>query len=243
MLFDLVNRQPILPAQNIFPPEPCHHARGKILSYLDLTHPALLQYSGRTYLASILSVNGIDFQQAYHGDFFTNKFFGSVINVDSWLVSPHASPPFPTNSHAIPSLHIFDFLASLWSISHGQNLFPATGLTPLQARHVYNLVYFCFAAKDIKENFLTCPFQSSILGSRLHNWLQLLDAPAILFLWERCPCQASYQWMLSCWTLLHIFQRWITAIKWQPMQGFTTVQDSCSMQYHLIADSRTATSM
>jgi hypothetical protein len=90
-LFDPVNRRPSQPEQNIFPPKPCHHAHHKILSYLDMTCPALLHNSGRTYLAGILSANGIDFQQAYRGSFLTNKFFGSILNMESWLVSPHAN--------------------------------------------------------------------------------------------------------------------------------------------------------
>jgi hypothetical protein len=126
--------------------------------------------------------------------------------VESWLVSPHASPVATHISHAIPSLHTFDFLSYISSISHGQNLLPAAGLTPLQARHVGNLICYCFASFDIKENFKTCPFESSLLGSRLFNWLHLLDSPAVLFLWEQCPRHASYQWMLSCWSLLHSFQ-------------------------------------
>jgi hypothetical protein len=150
-LFDPINRRPIPPEHNIFPHKPFHHVRRKIFSYLDLTHPALLHHSGRTYLASILLANDIDFQQAYQGAFFTNKFLKSIINVDSWLVAPHATPSPPNEVTAIQSLHVFDFLASIRSISHGQNLLPAAGLTPLQARHVGNLVYFCFASLDIKE--------------------------------------------------------------------------------------------
>jgi hypothetical protein len=150
-------------------------------------------------------------------------------------VSPHASPSANQASTAIPSLHILDFLSCITSISHGQNLLPSAGLTrPLQARHVGNLIYYCFAALDIKENFTTCPFESSLLGSRLFTWLHLLDAPAVLFLWDRCPRHASYQWMLSCRSLLHIFQRWLAAIKWQQTRGFATVQDSSTLQYRVI---------
>jgi hypothetical protein len=158
-LFDPVNRRPLPSEQNIFPQEPCHYACCEILSYLDMTRPALLHNSGGTYLVGILSANGIDFQQAYWGSFFTNKFFGSIINVESWLVSPHASPALASSApNAAPSLHIFDFLLScITSISHGQNLPPAARLTPLQARHVGNLIYYCFAALDIKDNFRPAP--------------------------------------------------------------------------------------
>jgi hypothetical protein len=182
-LFDPVNRCPLPSKQNIFPQEPCHHARREILSYLDITCPALLHNSGRTYLAGTLSANSIDFQQqAYRGSFFANKFFGSIINVESWLVSPHTSPPTSSALNSVHFLHIFDFLSCITSISHGQNLLPAAGLTPLQARHIVNLIYYCFASLDIKENFKTCPFEPSLLGSRLFTWLHLLNAPAVLFL-------------------------------------------------------------
>jgi hypothetical protein len=106
-----------------------------------------------------------------------------------------------------------------------------------------NLIYYCFAALDIKDNFKTYPFESSLLGSRLFTRLRLLDAPAVLFLWEICPRHASYQWMLSCWSLLHIFQRWLAAIKWQQARGFVTFQDSSTLQYRVIADGRTSSNM
>jgi hypothetical protein len=108
---------------------------------------------------------------------------------------------------------------------------------------VRNFIYYCFAALNIKENFKTCPFKSSLLGSRLFTWLGLLDAPAVLFLWGRSPKDASYQWMLSCWSLPHIFQRWLAAIKWQHTRGFVTVQDSSTLQYRVIPDGRTSSNM
>jgi hypothetical protein len=125
----------------------------------------------------------------------------------NWLVSPHARPPASSASNAVPSLRIFDYLSCITSISHtSQNLLPAAGLTPLQAGHVGNLIYYCCAALNIKESFKTRPFKSSLLGtSRLFTWLCLLNAPAVLFLSERCPRHASYQLMLLCWSLLHIF--------------------------------------
>jgi hypothetical protein len=64
-LYDVVHRNHIPPSQNLFPREPCKHARREILAYLDSSKPLLLLHSGRTYLASILSANGIDFHQTY----------------------------------------------------------------------------------------------------------------------------------------------------------------------------------
>jgi hypothetical protein len=147
-----------------------------------MTCQALLHKSSGTYLAGILSAKGIDFQQAYRGSFFTNKYFSFIINVESWLVSPYASLIVIQESNVIPSLHLFDFLSCISIIPHGQNLLPAVGLTPLQAQHVGNLIYYFFASVNIKENFQTCPFKSSLFGSRLFTWLHLLDSPAVLFL-------------------------------------------------------------
>jgi hypothetical protein len=54
------------------------------------------------------------------------------------------------------------------------------------------------------------------------------------------PIIVSYQWMLSCWPLLNVFKRWIKAVRWQPAQGFATVQDSTTLQYQIIADGNIA---
>jgi hypothetical protein len=109
-LYDVVHRCSIPAEQNLFPREPCCHARREILSALDSSKPNLPLHSGRTYLASILSANGIDFHQTYHSNFFTQQFFSSIINVDNWAVSPHARPSLQFEAGAIPTLHVLDFL-------------------------------------------------------------------------------------------------------------------------------------
>jgi hypothetical protein len=230
-LYDVVHWTPIPPDQNLFPREPCKHARSEILSYLDASKPKLLLHSSRTYLASILSANGINFHQAYHGAFFTQQFFGSLINLDNWAVSPHSRPSSPSDSMALPTLHIFDFLRAVTTIgpSAGPSLIPSTGLTHLQARHVGTLIFYSFAALDIKTSFTECPFRSSLLGSRLWLWLELLNDSAVLLLWDKFPRTVSYQWLLSAWTLLNVFKRWLEEMRWQPARGFATVQDSATL--------------
>jgi hypothetical protein len=235
-LYDVVHRCAIPPAQNLFPREPCKHARREILTYLDASKPHLLLHSGRTYLASILAANGIDFHQAYHGAFFTQQFFHSLITVDNWAVSPHARPSASLDATTIPTLHVFDFLRAVTTIGPGPSLLPATGLTHLQARHVGTLIFYSFAALDIKESFTACPFRSSLLGSRIWAWLELLNDSAVLLLWDKFPRTVSYQWMLSCWSLLNVFKRWLEAVRWQPARGFATVKDSITLQYQVIAD-------
>jgi hypothetical protein len=163
-LYNVVHRCPIPSAQNLFPQEPCKHAQREILSYLDASKPTLLLHSGRTYLASIISANGIDFHQSYHGAFFTQKFFSSLINVDNWAASPHARPVSQFEAGSIPALHVFDFLCAITSIAPGPSLLPATGLTHLQARHVGTLIFYSFAALNIKELFTEFKQQNLVLA-------------------------------------------------------------------------------
>jgi hypothetical protein len=42
--------------------------------------------------------------------------------------------------------------------------------------------------------------------------------------------------MLSCWSLLNVFKRWLEAVRWQPARGFATVQDLLTLRYQIIAD-------
>jgi hypothetical protein len=170
-LYDTVHHYPIPPDQNLFPREPCRHARREILANLESSKPTLLHNSGRTYLASILAAQGIDFHQAYYGAFFTQHFFHSLVNVDNWAVSLHARPSAQFDAVLIPTLHVFYFLRAVQTIGPGPSLLPAIGLTHLQARHVGTLIFYSFAALDIKESFTDCPFRISLLGSRLWSWL------------------------------------------------------------------------
>jgi hypothetical protein len=43
--------------------------------------------------------------------------------------------------------------------------------------------------------------------------------------------------MLSSWSLLSIFQKWIATVKWLASRGFVTVQDTHTQHYRVIADS------
>jgi hypothetical protein len=69
---------------------------------------------------------------------------------------------------------MYDFLAGVQSIPIGASILigasvlPAEGLSLTQACHVGNLIFHSFAALDIKENFLDCPFASSLLGSHFY---------------------------------------------------------------------------
>jgi hypothetical protein len=82
-------------------------------------------------------------------------------------MSPQAQPIPTSDQHCVPALHIFDFLAGIQGIPIGTPALPADGLSLIQACQVGNLIFHCFAALDIKENFLDCPFTTSLLGSCL----------------------------------------------------------------------------
>jgi hypothetical protein len=164
-LYHTVHQCTIPIEQNLFSREPCKHARREILSALDSSKPNLPLHLGRTYLASILSANGIDFHQTYNGNFFTQQFFSSLININNWAVSPLACPSSQFDAGSIRTLHIFDFLRAVTTIGTSPSLIPCEGLTHLQAHYIGMLIFYSLATLDIKECFTECPFQWSLLGS------------------------------------------------------------------------------
>jgi hypothetical protein len=70
----------------------------------------------------------------------------------------------------------------------------------------------------------------------LERWLRLLDLPQVQVLWEKTSQTASYQWMLFSWSLLFIFQKWISTVKWLASRGFATVQDTHTQHFRVVAD-------
>jgi hypothetical protein len=92
-------------------------------------------------------------------------------------MSPQAQPISSNDMNCVPALHIYGFLAGIQGILIGAPALPADGLSLIQAHQVGNLIIHSLAALDIKENFLECPFASSLLGSRLEQWLRLLNLP------------------------------------------------------------------
>jgi hypothetical protein len=116
MLFDPVNRRPLPSEQNVFHREPCHHAHQEILSYLDATCPAFLHNSGRTYLACILSANGIDFQQAYRGSLPTSSsVLLSTWKAGLWVLMPALRQAQP-QTQFLPSIFLTFCHVSLVSL-------------------------------------------------------------------------------------------------------------------------------
>jgi hypothetical protein len=178
--------------------------------------------------------NGIDFHQAYPGAFFTQQFFSSLINVGNWAVRPHAHPAYQFDTASIPTLHVFDFLFPrhyyYWTRPQSHPYYwsyPSPSMT-----HRYS-----FMALGIKEFFTECPFCSFLLSSRIWSWLELLNNLAVLLLWDKfLHDTVSYQWMLSCWSLLNVFKCWLKAVRWQPARGFAMVKDAITLQYQIIAD-------
>jgi hypothetical protein len=122
----------------------------------------MLHPSGCTYLASVVSANEVDFQQSYHGIFFTQQFFSSLIIVDNWAISPHARPSSAQDHASIPELHVFDFLRGVSSLSSTSSLLHASGLTNVQAYYIASPIFYSFTAFDIKEAFSNCPFWYSL---------------------------------------------------------------------------------
>jgi hypothetical protein len=187
-LFDPINQCHVNPSFNLFPWEPCPHAHQEILQHLDLSKPKSLHHIGRNYLASVLSIRGLgglDFNMVHHGNCFTQQFFTSLTSINTWAMSPQAQPIPCNDTSCAPALHIDDFLVGIQGIPIEAPALPADGLSLIQAHQVENLIFHSFATLDIKENFLACPFASSLLDSCLERWLCLLDLPQVQVLWEK----------------------------------------------------------
>jgi hypothetical protein len=103
----------------------------------------------------------------YRGNFFTQNFCTSLTSIDTWAMSPQAQPIPCNNLNCVPALHICDFFAGIQGIPIRAPAHPADSLSLIQARQVGNLIFHSFAALDIKENLLDCPFASSRLRSHL----------------------------------------------------------------------------
>jgi hypothetical protein len=142
----------------------------KFCNTLTRLKPKSLHHTGRNYLASVLSIQGLgglDFNMVYRGNFFTHQFFTSLTSIDTWAMIPQAQPIPSNDTTSVPAMHIYNFLAGIQSIPIGAPALPVKGLSLIQAHQVGNLIFHSFAALDIKDNFMVCPFASSLLGSCL----------------------------------------------------------------------------
>jgi hypothetical protein len=103
---------------------------------------------------------------------------------------------------------------------------PAGGLDVLQAKSIAKMVHLLFAMIDMKPDFATSTFDTSVLGTRLSLWCQLPGLIPINSLWNAHPASATFYWFHSLRELLQIFHSWVKAQRFHITQGFNYARDS-----------------
>jgi hypothetical protein len=107
----------------------------------------------------------------------------------------------------------------------------------LQAKNLGYMVPLLFQMIDMKDNFLTSCFNSSVLGHHLQQWSTLTNSPAIHHLWIENPCLLSFLWFSTLREMLFIIYCWIKAQYFHSKQGFFSATDAIhGSQQILIAD-------
>jgi hypothetical protein len=91
---------------------------------------------------------------------------------------------------------------------------------------------------NMKDNFLTSHFDSSVLGQCLQQWSTLTNSPAIHNLvWIENPHLLSFLWFGTLQEMLFIIHCWIKAQCFHSNQGFLSATDAIQgSQRILIAD-------
>jgi hypothetical protein len=186
------------------------------------------------YVEALMSRRGIIVEAAYSKAFFTTDRIRALFSVESWALSPQtrdlANLPAKT-------LHVYGFLQCLNDYHRHANLLPAKGITLLQAKNLGYMVPLLFRMIDMKDDFLTSRFDSSILGQRLQQWSTLTDSPAIHHLWIENPRLLSFLWLSTLREMLFIVHCWIKAQRFHSEQEFFSATDAINgSQRLLIAD-------
>jgi hypothetical protein len=116
-------------------------------------------------------------------------------------------------------------------------LLPAKGIWLLQAKHLGYMVPLRFRMMDMKPDFLTSSFDSSVLGQRLLQWSTLPDSPTIHHLWVENPRLLTFLWFSTLREALFIMHSWVKAQRFHSEQGFHTATDTAlGTERLLIAD-------
>jgi hypothetical protein len=75
-------------------------------------------------------------------------------------------------------------------------------------------------------DFLTSPFDWSILGCQLTQWSKLPDNTAVHHIWHNHQHLISYLWFSTLQDPLQIMHCWIKAQHFHPNQGFLNAVDA-----------------
>jgi hypothetical protein len=221
-LTDNVTGQILATHANLFPRQPTLHFRRDVLGPL---HHKMSGYqpSVYNYVEALLSRNGIPVESTYAQGFFTTERLRAIYSVESWAMSPQIQ-----NLAAIPqqTFHVYSIIQCLPHYTAHPTLLPAKGLDVLQAKSIAKMVHLLFAMIDMKPDFATSTFDTSVLGTRLSLWCQLPGLIPINSLWNTHPASATFYWFHSLRELFQIFHSWVKAQRFHITQGFNYARDS-----------------
>jgi hypothetical protein len=221
-LTDNVTGQILATHANLFPRQPTLHFRRDVLGPL-FHKMSGYQPSVYNYVEALLSRNGIPVESTYAQSFFTAERLRAIYSVESWAMSPQIQ-----NLASIPqqTFHVYSILQCLPHYQAHPTLLPAQGLDVLQAKSIAKMVHLLFAMIDMKPDFATSTFDTSVLGTRLSLWCQLPGLIPINSLWNTHPASATFYWFHSLRELLQIFHSWVKAQRFHITQGFNYARDS-----------------
>jgi hypothetical protein len=218
VLTDPNTGHPLALHSSIFPRQPTEHFRRDVLGPL-FTASSLQGYmaSFYNYVEALLSRTGVLIESAYAKTFFTAERAQALFAVESWATSPQTR-----DLAKLPSktLHVYSFLHCLQEYQGHPSLLPSAGISLRQAKNLGDLVLLLFCMIDMKHDFLTSSFDSSILGQRLLQWSKLADSSAIHHLWEQNQRLLTFLWFDTLREILHIVHCWIKAQRFHRSQGF-----------------------
>jgi hypothetical protein len=137
--------------------------------------------------------------------------------VESWATSPQT---WELGKLPPQTLHVYSFLQCLQEYPEHPSLLPASGITLRQAKNLGDLVLLLFWMIDMKPDFISSPFDASIMGQRLLQWSKLADSSAIHHLWEQNQRLLTFLWFDTLREILHIIHCWIKAQRFHSSQGF-----------------------
>jgi hypothetical protein len=181
------------------------------------------QASVYSYIKVLLNQSSVPVKLLYAQEFFTAEHIRVLYSVESWSMSPQTQ-----NLASLPSqtFHVYSLVQSLPDIQSHPNLLPSQGLSALQAKSIGVMVHLLFTMIDMKPDFITSTFDTSILGTWLQLWCNLPGLLPINRLWEVYLAEMTFYWSKSLRELFSIFCCWVKAHRFHMSQGFLYAKDS-----------------
>jgi hypothetical protein len=148
-----------------------------------------------------MSRKGIIAESAYSKSFFTTDHIRALFSVESWDMLPQT---WDLANLPAKTLHVYGFLQCLNEYPRHTTLLPAKGITLPQAKNLGSMIVLLFCMIDMQDNFITSPFDSSVLGKCLLQWSTLTDSPVIHHLWMENPHLLTFLWFSTLCNMLFI---------------------------------------